>query len=112
MPSTRGRPGSLDEVDDLTFGPIPIVFTGPRSDKSAVATMLFEVQSDAGVVGQPRIAEGARWDERIVFGRDDQRRDADAIDDPHRACSMVVVFGIREPEVRRRIRLVEIADRL
>ena len=55
------------------------------------------------------LAERRGRDERIVFGGDDQRRHADAIDDAHRAGAVVVVLGAREAEVRRGVGLVELA---
>ena len=57
-----------------------------------------------------RIEERLRRHERIVRGGDDQRRHADAVDDPHRARVVVIVFGAGKTEVRRGEDLVEVAD--
>src|SRR5467141_1955602 len=77
-----------------------------------MATVRADPQIDMWVAGEPWIVERLRRHERIVFGRDDERRDADAIDDSHRAGAMVIILGVAEAEVRRRVGLVELADGL
>src|SRR5262245_35501928 len=97
----------LYERDDLVLSPIAIVLTRPRTDKAAVAAVRTDRQPDPRISGHRGIVK-RRWrDERVVFGGDDERRHADAIDDPHRAGSVVVVFGAEESEVRRREVFVE-----
>src|SRR5206468_8322308 len=79
-------------------------------DERAVTAMLADRELNAWIAGQLRIAERPRGHERIVSGGDDERRDADAIDNPHRARAMVVIVGSGEAEVRRRVRLVELTN--
>ena len=59
------------------------------------------------VISDRGTAATARTDRRR---RDDQRRDADAVDHAHRAGAVIIVFGVAEAEVRRGVRLVELTN--
>src|SRR5436309_3413582 len=69
-----------------------------------------DLHNDIWIAGDLRIAKRPRRHERIVLGRDDERRDANPVDDAHRAGAMVVIPGVPEPEMRRRVRIVELPD--
>ena len=75
--------------------------------------LLYEYH-DNGDVTVPcdrRMTEWRRRDERIILGRDDQGRDPNLIDDAQGAGAIVVIGRIAEPVVRRRIHIVEAANR-
>src|SRR5262245_11297733 len=99
-----------DEVDNPVLGPVAVVFSGRRPHEAAVPAVRAELNFEARVARQLRVSKRLRRNERIVFGGDDERGDADALDDPHGACAVVVVVGALEPEVWRRVDLVELAD--
>jgi len=69
-----------------------------------------QVQLDAAVAGHPRIAKRRGRHERVIFSCDDQRGHADAIDDAHGTCAVVVIRRVAEPEMRCGDLLVEFAD--
>src|SRR5207249_4357484 len=58
----------------------------------------------------PGIVKRLRRHEWIVVRCDDEGGDANAIDDAHRARAVVVVLRPVEPEIGRRVRVVELAD--
>src|SRR5436309_8600218 len=110
--SPRAFNDILDELHDLVFGPVAVITRAGRGDKSTVAAMAAHPQIDMRVAGDLRVAKRLRRDERIVLGRNDERRDADAIDHAHGAGAMVIVFFVAEAEVRRRIGAIERAHGL
>src|SRR5438270_328396 len=79
---------SLDEVDDLPLRPISIVPARCLPDEPAVAAVFADAHVDVRVAGDLRVVEWSRGHKRVVFGRNDERRDANPIDDPHRARTM------------------------
>src|SRR6185369_8919740 len=97
--------------DDAVLCPVPVVLGRRRSDEPAMTAVRADVDVDARVARHLRVAERPWRNERIVFGGDNERRNADPFDDVHRARPMVVVVGAGEPEVRRGVDLVEFAYR-
>src|SRR5262249_36152431 len=102
---------NLNELDDLVFRPIPIIVTVGGANEATVPAVLAEAQVDARVPGHFGIAKWERRDERIVFSSDDERRHPNAFDDAHRAGAVVIILGVLEPEMRRRVRVIELSNR-
>src|SRR5258705_8413344 len=92
-----------DEVDHLILRPIAVVLGRRRPHEPAVAAVFAEAQVDVRIAGDARIAKRVWRDERIVLGRDHERRQPNPIDDAHGARALVVVFGPSKAEVRSRV---------
>src|SRR5262249_10286621 len=106
---------TTDKLHNLILRPVTIVATRAqraRADEAAMAAVRADAQVDVRVAGDLWVVKRLRRDERIIFRRDNQRRNRDAIDDPHRAGAVVVVLGVAEAEVRRRVDFVELAHAL
>src|SRR5262249_24538606 len=99
----------VDEIDNLPFRPIPVILAISLADEPAVPAVAADAQLDVRIGRDSRIPERLDRYEWIVFRGDDERGDADAIDDAHRARAVVIVGRVAEAEVRRRDALVELA---
>src|ERR1700681_4899921 len=104
-------PSARDEILDLVLSPVAIVLRGRGANKPAVPAVLAGQHRDVRIVRDLGLAKSLRRNEWVVLGGDDQGRKPDAIDDAHRAGAMVIVLGVLEAEVRRRVRFVELAHR-
>lgn len=103
---------SRREPDDFAFRPIPVVVQFGAFDERTMPAGRRHHHHQIGVVGDERVAKRLGRDERIVFGCDDERRNADTVDDAHGAGPMVVVGGVAEAMMRRRVGIVELANGL
>src|SRR5437764_14760895 len=99
----------VDEPDDFALGPVAVITRRRAFDVAAVTTMVGDDDGDARVAGHGWIAKWVRRDKRIVSRRENQRRHADLVYDPHRARAMVVIGRAIEAVVRRGVGLVALA---
>ena len=94
---------------DLPLGPIPVVPVLGSLDERAVTAVRRDHHRDARVSSDGLVVERRRRHERIVCGRQDQRRHADVLDHAQRAGAMVVVSGVAEAVMGGGVGLVELA---
>src|SRR5436305_3903395 len=109
--SSAGAEELLHERDDLVFRPVPVVLRRRGPDEPAMPAVFSDRQLDMRIARDLWVPERGGWHEGIVFSRDYESRHADAIDDAHRACAMVVIVGATESKVGRGVRLVELTHR-
>ena len=93
------------------LGPVAVVAVAIVAHESAVTTVAGDDGGHFRIAGHLGPAELVAGHERVVVGRQDQRRHRDPIDDTHRAGAMVIVGGVAEAMVGRGVGLVELADR-
>jgi hypothetical protein len=80
-------------------------------DERAMPTVPRQDGRQPRVAAHHGVAEWIWWDERVVFGGDDERRHTNPIDHAHGAGAVVIVGRIPEAVMRCGIRLVELAHR-
>jgi hypothetical protein len=76
-----------------------------------VSAKTLDTRDDIRVAGDCRLSKLISWYKRIVLSSQNQRRNADAIDHPHRAGLVVVVARARKPVMRRGVDVVEPPNR-
>src|SRR5215510_8697475 len=99
------------EVHNPLFGPITVVVAVARSHEPAVSAMTARENRDTRIGHDSPIVKELRRYERVVVGRDHQRRNPDLVNDAHRAGAVVVVLGILESEMGSGVRFVELPYR-